>query len=80
MATYTFRPEEVTNFDKEYPSCQIQQEVKISSGYSISHAGNSLAKYKIQLAPSLRARSLIPGTTKCHVDLFPGYNPEVVEI
>ena len=39
-----------------------------------------MAKYKIELAPSLRARMYIPGTVKSHIDLYPQYNPEVTEL
>ena len=73
------RPEALT-LDEELTRRQISSEIRLRSCYSISHSGNALAKYKIELSPSLRARMYVPGTIKSHVDLYPMYNPEVIEL
>ena len=73
------KPDE-TSLDEELTRRQVSSEIRLRSCYSISHSGNALAKYKIELAPSLRARMYIPGTVKSHIDLYPMYNPEVIEL
>ena len=68
------------SLDEELTRRQISSEIRLRSCYSISHAGNAVAKYKVELAPSLRARMYVPGTVKSHVDLYPAYNPEIIEL
>ena len=68
------------SLEEELTHRQISNEIRVRSCYSISHAGNAVAKYKVELAPSLRARMHVPGTVKSHVDLYPAYNPEVIEL
>ena len=68
------------SLEEELTRRQISNEIRVRSCYSISHAGNAVARYKVELAPSLRSRMLVPGTVKSHVDLYPAYNPEVIEI
>ena len=64
---FNFNPSDLQKFEEEFSRQRVQEEVKVDCGYSISHAGNALVKYKVQLAPSLRARSIIPGTMACTV-------------
>ena len=74
-----FKPDE-TSLDEELTRRQVSSEIRLRSCYSISHSGNALARYKIEVSPSLRARMYIPGTVKSHIDLYPQYNPEVIEL
>ena len=76
---FSFDPQALTSFKEEIERCQRQEEVNIQVGYSLSQASNSLAKYKITLAPSLRACTIIPGTTHLHIDLFLAFDPKLLK-